>query len=157
MKTPRVTDFDLNAEVPALGSPLDGLPVIQRPTPPGEANAQATYTASAAAHAPTPAVDVSVPVARPVPPVPPEPVVPPVLPVPLVPPLQSRVAMRRPIKQRHPFDIYADQLESLRQLAVEDRKQGGLGSMSAMVREALDAFLAKRIRPAAPREAVADE
>jgi hypothetical protein len=77
----------------------------------------------------------SVPVASPVLPVR---VVPPVLPVPHTRP-QKRV-----MKQRHPFDIYQDQYDSLRDLATEERKQGGLGSMSAMVRDALDAFIAAR-------------
>lgn len=63
-------------------------------------------------------------------------VVPPVLPVP---PTQ-----RRKIKQRHPFDIYEDQLEELKKLSLEERMQGGIGSMSAMVREAIDTFVAKR-------------
>jgi len=63
------------------------------------------------------------------------PPVPPVLPVPLA---------RRKIKQRHPFDIYDDQLEELRKLSVEDRMTGGVGSMSAMVRSALDTFIAKK-------------
>lgn len=31
MKTPRVQDFDPNAKVPQLGSPMDNLPSIQRP------------------------------------------------------------------------------------------------------------------------------
>ena len=39
---------------------------------------------------------------------------------------------------RHPFELYQDQVESLRQLAAEDRMRGGAGSMSAMVREAID-------------------
>jgi hypothetical protein len=51
---------------------------------------------------------------------------------------------RRKIKPRHPFDIYEDQLEELRQLSLEDRMQGGFGSMSAMVREALDDYIAKK-------------
>jgi hypothetical protein len=51
---------------------------------------------------------------------------------------------RRKIKTRHPFDIYEDQLEELRKLSMEDRMQGGFGSMSAMVREALDAYIAKK-------------
>jgi hypothetical protein len=53
-------------------------------------------------------------------------------------------APRRKIKTRHPFDIYEDQLEELRKLSMEDRMQGGYGSMSAMVREALDAYIAKK-------------
>jgi hypothetical protein len=51
---------------------------------------------------------------------------------------------RRKIKQRHPFDIYEDQVEELRRLSFEDRMQGGAGSMSAMVREAIDEFIAKK-------------
>lgn len=67
--------------------------------------------------------------------------VPPVRGVPLVPPPAAR---KRIIKQRHPFDIYQDQYDALRDLATEDRKQGGFGSMSAMVREALDTLIAQR-------------
>jgi hypothetical protein len=48
---------------------------------------------------------------------------------------------KRKIKTRHPFDIYEDQLEELRKLSMEDHMQGGYGSMSAMVREALDAYI----------------
>lgn len=59
-------------------------------------------------------------------------------PVPLVP------SKKRVMKQRHPFDIYHDQYESLQELALEERKQGGVGSMSAMVREAIDKFIAER-------------
>jgi hypothetical protein len=46
------------------------------------------------------------------------------------------------MKSRHPFDIYQDQYEALRELSLEERKQGGIGSMSAMVRQALDTFIA---------------
>jgi hypothetical protein len=67
-------------------------------------------------------------------------VVPPVLPVRDVPPA---AASKRMIRQRHPFDIYADQYDELKQLALEDRMHGGVGSMSAMVREAIDEYIAK--------------
>ncbi len=66
--------------------------------------------------------------------------VPPVLPVRGVPPPLSH---KRKMKQRHPFDIYTDQYDELKQLALEDRMRGGAGSMSAMVREAIDDFIAK--------------
>lgn len=66
--------------------------------------------------------------------------VPPVLPVRDVPPTVSN---KRKMKQRHPFDIYNDQYDDLKQLALEDRMRGGAGSMSAMVREALDEYIAK--------------
>jgi hypothetical protein len=71
-------------------------------------------------------------------PVPPVRVGPPVRGVPPVPPA------KRLMKQRHPFDIYRDQYETLQALALEERKQGGVGSMSAMVREALDRFIASK-------------
>jgi hypothetical protein len=50
------------------------------------------------------------------------------------------------MKQRWPVDIYQDQYDSLKQLSLEERKQGGIGSMSAMVREALDKLIAERKR-----------
>jgi hypothetical protein len=67
-------------------------------------------------------------------PVPPVLGVPPVLPVP----------PKRVMKERWPVNIYHDQYESLQQLALEERKQGGMGSMSAMVREAIDKLIAER-------------
>jgi hypothetical protein len=73
-------------------------------------------------------------------PVPPVPVVPPGLPVPPVP----GVPLKRVMKERWPVNIYHDQYESLKQLAAEERKEGGLGSMSAMVREAIDKLIAER-------------
>ncbi len=73
-------------------------------------------------------------------PVPPVPVVPPVLPAPRVP----GVPPKRVMKERWPVNIYHDQYESLRQLADEDRRQGGMGSMSAMVREAIDKMIAEK-------------
>ncbi len=71
------------------------------------------------------------------------PIVPPVLPVRPVRDVPPTAASKRKMKQRHPFDIYNDQYEELKQLALEDRMSGGAGSMSAMVREALDDYLAK--------------
>jgi hypothetical protein len=50
---------------------------------------------------------------------------------------------KRKIKPRHAFDIYEDQVEELQKLSLEDRMRGGTGSMSAMVREALDDYIAK--------------
>src|SRR5258706_15713298 len=64
--------------------------------------------------------------------------VPPVLPVREVPPAVSN---KRKMKQRHPFDIYNDQYEDLKQLALEDRMRGGAGSMRGMGRDALYDFI----------------
>src|SRR4051812_33522124 len=64
--------------------------------------------------------------------------------VPPVPPVRGTPPTKRVMKQRHPFDIYQDQYEALCQLALEERKQGGIGSMSAMVRGAIDELITKR-------------
>src|SRR5690349_17259129 len=42
---------------------------------------------------------------------------------------------------RRTFDIFDDQLAYLRRVSLEDQLAGGEGSMNAMVREALDAFI----------------
>ena len=46
--------------------------------------------------------------------------------------------------KRHPFDFRKDQLADLKRLSLEEQFKGGEGSMSAMVREALDDWLSKR-------------
>jgi hypothetical protein len=53
-------------------------------------------------------------------------------------------AEKRPVKPRHGFDIYWDQYEALLKWSNEEKLQGGTGSMSAMAREALDDYIAKR-------------
>ncbi len=50
----------------------------------------------------------------------------------------------RPIKRqmiRHPFELYMDQLDRLREVAEEQRQRGESGSMSKMVRDAIDRYL----------------
>ncbi len=50
----------------------------------------------------------------------------------------------RPIKRqmiRHPFELYMDQLDRLRAVAEEQRQRGETGSMSKMVRDAIDRYL----------------
>jgi hypothetical protein len=73
----------------------------------------------------------------------PVPGVPPVSPVLPVPPVPG-VPLKRKMKERWPVNIYEDQYESLQLLALEERKQGGMGSMSQMVREAIDKLIAER-------------
>jgi hypothetical protein len=70
--------------------------------------------------------------------------VPPVPPVPGVPP-------KRVMKERWPVNIYHDQYQSLKNLAAEEQKQGGLGSMSAMVREAIDKLIVERRQKQEPQ------
>ena len=71
-------------------------------------------------------------------------IVTPVRPVPPVRVKEEKPKRKRIMKSRHPFDIYEDQYQSLKNLALQERMQGGVGSMSAMVREAIDAFIDKR-------------
>ena len=122
MKIPRVHDFDPNAKVPQLGSPMDHLPTIQKPKP------------FLAPEAKKPKATEDTPV-------------PPVLSYGSTPVPRTVVPPRRKIKQRHPFDIYQDQLDTLRQIAAEERMKGELGSMSAMVREAIDVYLQTKKKP----------
>jgi hypothetical protein len=53
-------------------------------------------------------------------------------------------ANKRPVKPRHGFDIYWDQYEALLKWSNEEKLQGGTGSMSRMVREAIDDYIVKR-------------
>ena len=129
---PRVHDFDPDAKIPELGSPMDNFPSIQKPKQAADISINSLETeANKPKQPPVPPV----PPVRLVPPVPQELPIRPVLPVP---------PKKRVMKQRHPFDIYQDQYESLKQLADKERRQGGAGSMSAMAREALDTYIAKR-------------
>src|ERR671919_272560 len=59
-------------------------------------------------------------------------------------PTQPAVANKRPVKPRHGFDIYWDQYEDLLKWSNEEKLQGSTGSMSAMARDALDDYIAKR-------------
>lgn len=104
MKTPRIQDFDPNANIPELGSPLDKLPSIQKPQEkrgephlPERANART-----------------------------------------------SELPNGKRIITRNSFEIYEDQMDSLRRLAYKEKMEGKIGSMSQMVREAIDTFLEKR-------------
>jgi len=54
-------------------------------------------------------------------------------------PSPERSIVRR-IITRNSFEIYEDQMDSLRRAAYEEKMQGGMGSMSKMVREAIDKY-----------------
>ena len=45
---------------------------------------------------------------------------------------------------RNSFEIYEDQMDSLRKLSYHEKMEGKPGSMSGMVREAIDKYLLKR-------------
>ena len=66
--------------------------------------------------------------------------------------LPERVNARPPerpngkrIITRNSFEIYEDQMATLRKVSLQEKMEGKLGSMSQMVREAIDDFLRKRI------------
>src|SRR4051812_33286285 len=61
-----------------------------------------------------------------------------------VPRNHGTTVLKREIKRRHPFDVYRDQLRALKDFSLEEKRAGRLGSESAMVREAIDAFIEKR-------------
>ena len=105
MKTPRVHDFDPNAKIPQLGTPMEHFPVIQKPAPPVTPKEALPERSNARTG--------------------------------------ERLNGKR-IITRNSFEIYEDQMESLRKLSFRDKMEGKLGSMSAMVREAIDTYLKKR-------------
>jgi hypothetical protein len=119
MKTPRVTDFDPDAKVPALKSPLEGMPAIGKPPRPVS---QDTPPSAAKVPEGQPAQSIS-----------------------------ERANARTPVRPsgkriitRNSFEIYEDQMESLRKLSFQEKMEGKLGSMSHMVREAIDAYLKEK-------------
>lgn len=52
---------------------------------------------------------------------------------------------------RYAFEFYADQLDALKQFSLREQLAGGVGNMSSMVREALDAYIVKRTQQEAAR------
>jgi hypothetical protein len=131
MKTPRLTDFDPEAKMPELKSSLQGMPAIQRPqrTTPPTLSPTPTKPEDKAPEASreTPLPDR--PTARP-----------------------SSDATSRPTDRptgrrllvRRGFEWYEDQLAALKKLSLEEQMEGRDGSMSAMVRQAVDDYLKKR-------------
>ena len=120
MKTPRVTDFDPDAKVPALKSPLEGMPAIGKPP----------QKKPSAPPPPVAEEKPEVPASHPVP---------------------ERVNARTPVRPngkriitRNSFEIYEDQMDALRKLSLAEKMEGKLGSMSQMVREAIDAYLKEK-------------
>ncbi len=121
MKTPRVSDFDPNKKEPTLKSPLEGMPTIEKPRP---------------AHTATSPL-----------PHPPQEMLPHAEPKQAMP---ERPNARTPVRPngkriitRNSFEIYEDQMDALRKLSFQEKLAGKLGSMSNMVREAIDAYLQK--------------
>lgn len=116
MKTPRVQDFDPNAKLPQLGSPMEDLPAIQKP--PVKSLPIQTITKEQQTDTTLPYARTS---ERP----------------------HERTNVRRQTI-RYAFEFFLDQIDAIRKLALEEKIQGGKGNQSEMVREALDAYLTKK-------------
>jgi hypothetical protein len=123
MRRPRIEDYDPNAKLPELTSPIDGMPVIGEPP-------QKSNGVSPTSLPEKPVIqEEQVKQAK----------------QKGTPDLAPKAdASKRPVKPRHGFDIYWDQYEALLTWSNEEKLQGGTGSMSAMAREALDDYIAKR-------------
>jgi hypothetical protein len=116
MKTPRVTDFDPDAKAPTLKSPLEGMPIIGKPPQ--------RIVPDSPTQIPESQVN------------------------PVVESKHERPNARSPVRPkgkriitRNSFEIYEDQMESLRKRSFQEKMDGELGSMSQMVREAIDVYL----------------
>jgi len=125
MKKPRVNDFDPNA-APALGSSLERMPAI---TPPRQGGGITVATprqletlTGETDMVPEPSHSSRTGVRA-----------------------YGRTTQRRTIT-RYAFEFYQDQIETLRRVALEDKFNGEKGSMSEMVREAVDLYIAKRVK-----------
>src|ERR687895_1893667 len=122
MRRPRIEDYYPNAKLPELASPLDGMPVIGKPP-------QKSKEASPAPFPEKPVIqEEQANQAKP-----------------------ERSNARTPVRRngkriitRNAFEIYEDQMDRLRKISLEEKMNGKLGSMSAMVREAIDTYLQKK-------------
>jgi hypothetical protein len=134
MRRPRIEDYDPNAKLPELASPLDGMPVIGKPPQKVNGSSPASLLEkpviqeeqekeaqqnSSPGPVPEPVgVRVGVRVG-----------------VPLTP------KVKRIIKQRQPFDIYEDQYQRLKKIAEDEKDFENGRGMSQMVRIAIDNYL----------------
>jgi len=123
MKTPRVSDFDPDAKVPTLKSSMEDMPVIGKPqhnpsplkTPEENRPFEQILQQQFKSDIPERANA----------------------------PTGQRPNGKR-IITRNSFEIYEDQMDALRKLSFQEKMEGKLGSMSNMVREAIDNYLLLR-------------
>jgi hypothetical protein len=118
-----LNDFQVSDEAPKLSSPMDDMPAIERPpfqaaTPEVQTGLQETPASQPLAER----TDGSTPGPPPVRP-------------------YARTPARRVIT-RYAFEFFQDQIERLRQRSLQQKLEGEDGSMSEMVRDALDSYLA---------------
>lgn len=114
MKKPRLTDFDPNAKAPALSSPLDDMPAIQK----SPARQEIVQDVIKEKNEPTNERTLKRTNVR------------------------SLLDERRKI--RHTFDIFSDQLTSLREVSLNREKIFGKRVLLGdLIQEALDMFITK--------------
>lgn len=117
MKTPRITDFDPNASVPALKSSLDNMPSIQKPNP---------VKSHLSQHKTLPITQVRTPQTSRV----------------VKEHSVSQSAKRSFV--RRTFDFYEDQILYLTRHSLQEKLAGNEMSMNEMVRQAVDDWINKR-------------
>jgi hypothetical protein len=122
MRRPRIEDYDPNLKLPELASPIDDMPVIGKPPQKSKDLPPSPAVKAVAQQEQVKKVRQNG----------------------TLPPVQLPEANKRPVKPRHGFDIYWDQYEALVKWSNDEKLQGGTGSMSRMVREALDDYIVKR-------------
>ena len=125
MKTPRVQDFDPNAKLPELASPLDNLPSIK---PPQKKQVSSIYqeleNTSRPSELPRKSVFIKLQEQTELP--------------------NGRTLERthvRRSRRRASYELFTDQIEAIQRIALEDKLQGGTGNQSEMVRKAIDDYL----------------
>src|SRR5437588_8386475 len=129
MKMPRVHDFDPNAKLTELDSPLDNLPTIRPPIKKSAIPSlqqeidKATHTTELHEQSAyfKPLEKTELPNER----------------------TPERSNVRR-THRRASYELYTDQIEAIQRIALEDKLQGGTGNQSEMVRTAIDEYLKKK-------------
>jgi hypothetical protein len=119
MRRPRIEDYDPNLKLPELSSPIDGMPGIGKP--PQKSNGVSSPSLPEKPDIQEEQPKQAIPVRA-----------------------NARTPVRpngKRIITRNAFEIYEDQMDRLRKLSLEEKMNGKLGSMSAMVREAIDSYL----------------
>ena len=118
MKQPRIDAFVPKKQTtPELKSSLEHMPVIEKPQPQGMPPPSQPVPPGGRGTAPPPVPQGVPPTAV------------------LVP------KVRRPIRQRQPFDIYEDQYKQLKSIAAAEKDFVNGRGMSQMVRDAIDQYL----------------
>jgi hypothetical protein len=130
MKKPRIEDFDPETAERKLGSPLDDMPLIIKPTfqatQPDKKPASGTPKPAEAAVLSANGYGRSL--------------------------LRKKPNLEKAVIQepngrgyvRRTFDFYDDQIVFLRKSSLEEQLAGGEGSMNAMVRDALDKYIKEK-------------